>query len=768
MSDAAELLAPDAGQDEAGTPSSLTSQKRPRDYGEQLKGLALSEDQDGRNGKSAHVLKKQKTNHSDIDNDNDNDSDLDDGEIVESSLNQNTSTSLFTSQATSISETKAGSSGETISMSGPSDSIQHPLHHTAHEPSEDGEIDSSMHDPQALADPDEPFIIDKTGETPVQHSGWNQGVSLGARTSFGKPATQLFPGKTSTRTQATVSSATSLHGREGGVEGEKEDEDYDDERDRDYQPPKEDPEDPKPSLTFSVGETTWNLPRQKFRTRNGASLAGKGFWEVRFASWVLSLFQANANMAKHLTAEVVQTIFSHHVNRNGDDSLVTGNKKQIKHIRAAAEDAFADTDLEALISKAQKTMQKRNPTETKSKGKDSTLPKVPNRVRELQKEIANIQKDTARIQKNTAKVPKEIVTSASNKDAESEPPSDEELRQLRLYFPRAKDPSRFCLCCSGIGHRAHECPLQQCKFCGSREHTMFACPSKQRCSQCRQLGHSIETCQEKLALAADEQGGCAFCNAEHADEDCSEIWRSFTLSDELHKKVKDIPAFCYTCGATGHYGPECGLPDRGGKVTGKTTWSEANRLLYVDQNSEEVALAWVDVDPAQLQNGNFHIPGRAKKQVHTHFVSSDDSEEDLIHPPIQRQGARGGIRISSNIGSVGKRARPRRNNEQSGRRQNEREFSPPPPPSGYAQGNRGAAWQPPLPPGPPPQQGNNGFRRSLAPPPPGGLPQRPPPFNSGPSGGGPSNRGGQNNRGSRGGYRGSRGGGRGRGRGRGK
>ncbi|KAF3058699.1 Protein AIR2 [Daldinia childiae] len=642
MSGATEGSAPNSGQGGIDTPSSLSSQKRSRDYAEQLKGLSPSDDEDHQKDTSLPALKKQKTGNSD----SGDDSDLDDGEIVESSPN-------------------------------PSPAHAQPIT----EPSEDGEIDSPMAKPQESDESDQTFFIDKTGSKPVQHSGWNQGLSLGARTSFGKPAAHLFPPNSAAR------------------------EDDDDERDRDYRPPTESPEDQSP-VGFIVDGYTWYLPHLNFRAKKHSAHTAD-FFNDRIQTWILAFLERNAKGVDRVSTKVVREGFTNHLNLKRAN-LFKGAKKYADAATSAAQEAIDDASLGELATSANEPSQ------------EDTTP-----VTDKREEVLG---------------------------------DEDELRQQRRYFPWAEDPAQHCLSCSGIGHHAHECPQRNCKFCGSQEHALFGCPTKQRCSKCRQLGHSSASCEEKLALASDEQGGCAICGAGHAEEWCSEIWRSFAPTTDSHPKVKDVPAFCYTCGGEGHYGPECGLPDRGDKVTGKTTWSQANRLLYIDQNSQNTAIAWVGVDRKE----DFHILGRARKQIHTHFISSDESEEELVHAPIRKSETRSQIRIASNIGSLGQssnRTRSRRNNDQSYRRQNEREFSPPPPPS-YSQGNGNSSWQPPLPPGPPPPSQRNGYQGSL-PSAPTSLPPRPPAFNQSPSRGGSGGRGGHFNRGGRGGR------GRGRGRGRG-
>ncbi|KAI1773490.1 hypothetical protein F4818DRAFT_111405 [Hypoxylon cercidicola] len=698
-----ELTDSTVDQGISGTVGNLSGQKRPRDYGEELKGVSISDEDD--NNASSPALKRQKTDGVD----RADDSGLDDGEIVESSPAPDHGPGHLTKESVH-------------------DGVMNDF-------SEDGEIGSSAAEPEELEEsnaPAEPFFIDKDGSKPEPRSGWNEGVSLGTRTSFGNAGTRLFSAVPST-------AAPSDRDLEDRNEGEDEDEDKDDnDDDADYEGKNEEGANLqtgakyKKSTTFTVGNTSpaWKYPTSpELSVMHETDALNPAFWVEKIQVWTEALLDVNKpSMAGGLSPDVIRTGFMQQY--SGKPNLFKCRRNKKKEFLAVARKAIISVNLEALISDAR----------------------------------SNQAKDTA------------------SKE-------EEELQLQRKYFPGVEDPSRYCLSCSGTGHKSRECPLLHCKFCESEDHTSFGCPTKQRCSKCRQLGHNAGSCVEKLALAIEEQSGCAFCGAEHIEGQCTEIWRSFSLSAETHRKVKDIPAFCYTCGAQGHYGPECGLPDRGDQVTGRTTWSQANRLLYVDPASPDIALAWVNVDLPASPGGEFHIRGRAKRPAHTYFVSSDESEgEDLIHTPVQRSGPRSEIRIASNIGSAsvgqdstrgGTKSRPRKP-------KGEGEFVPPPPPPPQSQSrrgrnNRGSSWQPPLPSGPPPSMPTNVFRGSLPSAALASLPPRPQTSNHGadsgprtynqnpPSRGGNRggfNRGSSNGRGGRGGRGGGRGNGRGRGRGR--
>ncbi|OTA70476.1 hypothetical protein K449DRAFT_380531 [Hypoxylon sp. EC38] len=790
MSGTTEPSAPDLGQGESDTPGTLSGQKRARDYGEELKGLPESDNENGPNDQgdlSTSALKKQKINHSG----NDDDSDLDDGEIVESSPSPRRNPASpahdeFNAQAVA---------GHSIGSTDPETGIG--LGVAAHEPSEDGEIDAFMDEAPESTIQDEPFVIDKNGTRP-QHSGWNQGVSLGARTSFRKPTTQLFPTTRPTEAQNTHSTSLPLGDKAEGeyFRGIKRAEDKINNKDKDGKgslpTPSQVPKNSKsqPPLTFNFNKITWYLPHQIYRVKNN-SINPQKFWEGRIGDWVRAFIYANASVVDVLDVDVIREVFKNHVSRT-EERLLIGDEENVKLIRDAAPDVLAGYRLGGLLRRARQKIYNQEHTMllAKREKEDNVLSQRPRRKEGIRNDVS-LEKDTTGGKEPTQSISIEEAPKfpssneeaptfpSSNEEAPTFPPrteeeEEEELRLQRRYFPGAKDPSIYCINCSGVGHRSRECPLLQCKFCGSREHILFACPTRQRCSKCRQLGHDSKACKERLTLLEEEEDGCAFCGVDHSEEKCTEIWRSFTLSTEVHKKVKNIPAFCYTCGGLGHYGPECGLTNKRSRVTGKTTWSEANRLLYVDQESTDLAIAWANVDLNQLQPESFHsLKKSGKLGVHTHFVSSDESEEDFIHAPVKKPEPRGEIRISSNISSIGQepnRGRARRNNDQSHGHQNERDFSPPPPrPLGLnVQSNGVSSWQPPLLPGPPLSLGDHSVQ-TLEPPPSGSLLPRLPASNSGAGRGTANNRGGQNGRGGRGSFRGSsRGGGRGRGRGRGK
>lgn len=325
------------------------------------------------------------------------------------------------------------------------------------------------------------------------------------------------------------------------------------------------------------------------------------------------------------------------------------------------------------------------------------------------------------------------------------------IAQLQCkYFPSAKDPSQMCLSCGREGHNPADCPSMACRFCASHYHGDYSCPTRLRCGKCRQLGHATSSCVEKLALSKEEGLACCFCNsADHLEDQCTNIWRSFVPDADTIARVALIVPSCSLCGTTEHYSSDC--IEHRGRVE-NPTWTLANRDRYIDRTSRSVAIeaeAAMKGKSKQSQDPELHIRGHAARRGNVHYSESDDSDGDFLgNKPVRKRGL-GQIRMASNIQmpSNGNNDRPR-------------------PPPGL----------PPLPPGPPPAgpPGYDNYGRGSGPqrnrpPPPGQghtLPPKPPSGKGGPPSWQSDSRNASfdSNRGGRGGGRGGRGG-RGKGRG---
>jgi len=272
----------------------------------------------------------------------------------------------------------------------------------------------------------------------------------------------------------------------------------------------------------------------------------------------------------------------------------------------------------------------------------------------------------------------------------------EDAEHREKYFPGIGPNETFCHLCASRGHDATKCPEMICRFCHDPEHRSFSCPTRKRCTKCRQLGHAKKDCNEKLALPQDEME-CAFCESrDHVDASCHELWRSFLFDSDTARKVRSLPVFCYCCGRQGHFGPDCGLNPEKMKESQWGPWSQANCDRYLDPASSEVAIVEAGSGSAPSSErpdlGKSIVPNR-----HIFFEEADDDDEadEFIRPPVQRNARVEHISFSGNGGgSRGGRRPSKQHGDRNGG-------------SGYT--------QPPLPPGPPPplppHGRNGGFSR---------------------------------------------------------
>ncbi|RDL39175.1 uncharacterized protein BP5553_03515 [Venustampulla echinocandica] len=226
-------------------------------------------------------------------------------------------------------------------------------------------------------------------------------------------------------------------------------------------------------------------------------------------------------------------------------------------------------------------------------------------------------------------------------------------RELQLkYFPSVSTELAIlrCLACGDAGHGIQACPALFCTLCGENgRHSNFTCPSKQRCGKCRQRGHYTLMCPEKLFATGAEAGGCDICGStNHSECACHFIWRSFAPQLEEIHTVCNIPVYCYTCGANGHYGPECGLHTRS-LLSGGYTWSKSNLKKYIDPASQDRALS-AAVDYSIPKPKEFSIKGKGRANDPFTIEESDD-ENDFIRPKIEKPGPRGHIHFAERPGA---------------------------------------------------------------------------------------------------------------------
>ena len=221
-------------------------------------------------------------------------------------------------------------------------------------------------------------------------------------------------------------------------------------------------------------------------------------------------------------------------------------------------------------------------------------------------------------------------------DLNQEHINDMERKLQEKYFPSAvnRPASYHCLVCGDSGHKTVDCPSMTCTLCGG-DHVRYACPQSRRCHKCRQRGHDIAQCPEKLALSKAEAIGCDFCGSkDHFEIGCHTIWRTFHPKPEEIRKVRDIPVHCYICGGEGHYGPVCGLYKECPLLSGGETWSSKNLIKYLDASSNDRAIsAGVDYSITSKPTKQFSIKGKSNNPID--LDESDDDSTTFLHEKVK-------------------------------------------------------------------------------------------------------------------------------------
>ncbi|KAK3941258.1 protein AIR2 [Diplogelasinospora grovesii] len=227
------------------------------------------------------------------------------------------------------------------------------------------------------------------------------------------------------------------------------------------------------------------------------------------------------------------------------------------------------------------------------------------------------------------------------------------------YFPGLGPDAEFCVVCASFGHTYAECPELTCRFCHGSNHASYGCPTRRRCTRCRQLGHAADICKEKLALPQDELD-CAICQSrDHLETACGELSRSFRPTTDSVRKVQCLPMYCYCCGNDGHFGPKCGLNRAKPNKSGWETWSKANYEQYLDDSSNDmpIILSMAGSFPeVQAADARINLGGKSiVPRRHIVFEDADDDDdEEFIRPPVEKKPrASGRITFSANGNNTG-------------------------------------------------------------------------------------------------------------------
>ncbi|PKS07562.1 hypothetical protein jhhlp_006166 [Lomentospora prolificans] len=640
---------------------------------------------------------------------------------------------------------------------------------STHSELEDGQLDSksdgdaSDNAPSLPRSPESSDLEEKEGaartmsqssssspsESLPQASGWNKGITSGqVRISLGsmtKTIPSLAPTPKTTPTTNSQKNATLLNSS------------------------------PENSLTHILPKSKVSL---RFPTLNDRK--GHVSWKVRFQEWASALRALNQEKSP-LPDHIILEAYSYYIDRVSN--IHNKKRKPAKEAAKAvlqgpkgtspSESATVANLPPHQISTSMKgTLSGQIPGNEPSPRNQPNTPGLPTAAeweRALEGSNSQSGPDVAAAKAKPARSPFHAILVDLRS---SIPTGQEEFNQQTRYFPGLKSATDMCVLCLQGGHKASDCQACQCQYCEDKEqHPSYLCPTKQRCKRCCVVGHTVNDCpEEEHNVPWGPELRCVYCDsANHRDEHCDSLWRTFDLNN-LNKKVHSILAFCAHCGEEGHYIAEC---SENRTISHETlTWSLDTLHKCIDESSRHGPISEfksipvsTGLRPHELQRPE--LVGRTPNVIH---FDSDDSDADagFLAGRVQPKKPAGRISLSTNIqfaGALGSSASQRRSQQAQGAPASR------PPPQGPATGGgrpsddrRSVHHQlPPRPPTPSAPTARRGGFHSVPPPP--GLHRdgsqgngRRKPSNGGGSRGGKdkgSRRGGRRG----GGFRGSRGGG---------
>ncbi|GJC85170.1 protein AIR2 [Colletotrichum liriopes] len=395
-------------------------------------------------------------------------------------------------------------------------------------------------------------------------------------------------------------------------------------------------------------------PNKKTILQPKGNNLGKAVWKSKFKSWCQSFVSRNTEQSSLLTPDIVVAALQDYITTRAHWS----KKKYSTAATAEARKPETKNDIAVNLATILKDDSFLPGSEESPMVIDDNDEEADSSVQEISRptgDNASAAPEAQGEQDSTAEGPEQSQKDVAGNATEAEqtepgPPvmtEEEDLAQQRRYFPGLPGSVQICVYCASVGHNSTACPKTACKFCQHPGHFSWNCPTRERCTKCRQLGHGKAQCTEKLVHLDEEGMECAMCGSEdHLEDDCETLWRSYKPQKELIKKVKVIPAFCASCGTEGHYSSDCAL--RGNRPRNQT-WSLKNRDLYVDKNATDEPISDFASQP---QNPKFplQIKGSAAKRNHIFYPDSDGSEEgEFIGQKVKPRAPLGNIQLSTNL-----------------------------------------------------------------------------------------------------------------------
>jgi hypothetical protein len=214
---------------------------------------------------------------------------------------------------------------------------------------------------------------------------------------------------------------------------------------------------------------------------------------------------------------------------------------------------------------------------------------------------------------------------------------EEQLKYALYHLDRTQvDLNRLvtCLSCMQLGHASSGCPQSTCKHCEEDDdHPTNLCPFNQRCTKCRDRGHTVDECISDMKNTTVPCDSCG--KLSHVAQACPQ--RHF-LQPSLATPIK-LWISCCICASKSHLVGDC--PDAP-RNAATASWSlkslDPGQVTNLSLESGTRRLE-KDAETRGMRPNGMQIKGRAS--LHHAGVSksapdSDDEQEEFLRPSVVR------------------------------------------------------------------------------------------------------------------------------------